>query len=272
MRKRSSFLLLAGMALVMASCGGEKVQPINQASDLIGKVIGEVTSAASAETIKSLVPEYIGGDVKEVKFFNRASDLIAAIIAGKIDGAPCMTFVAEYYVKRNSNLKIVEATQQIEVGVVMFLRSEDSLLRNRLDSAITVLRDNGTLKQLEDTWITNLPVTNEPSNTEMTKIEGARTVYVGVSGDYTPLDYMAADGRPAGFNVAFLSEIGKLLKVNFELVSIETQAKYSALSSKKIDVVFSQTYNQQLASLFGDKMVRTQSYFTDKGRCFLVKK
>ena len=28
---------------------------------------------------------------------------------------------------------------------------------------------------LEDKWITNLPVTNEPSNKELPKIEGAKT-------------------------------------------------------------------------------------------------
>ena len=272
MRKRSSFLVLAVMALVLAGCGGEKIQSINQASDLAGKVVGAVSTAAPTKTMESLLTRYIGGIPKEVKFFNRASDLIAAVIAGKIDGAPCTTFVAEYYIKRNSKLKMIEFNQQMEVDVVMFLRSEDSLFRNDLDSAITILRDNGSLKQLEDTWITNLPVTNEPSNMEMTKLEGARTVYVGVSGDYTPLDYMAADGRPAGFNVAFLSEIGKLLKINFELVSIESQAKYSALLSKKIDLIFSQTYNKDVSSLFVNKFARTQSYFTDKGWCFLVKK
>lgn len=106
----------------------------------------------------------------------------------------------------------------------------------------------------------------------MAKTEGAKTVFVGITGDYTPLDYIAADGRPAGFNVAFLSEISKLLHINFELVSLETQAKFQALRSKKIDVVFSQTYNEQMAALFGDKMVRTMPYFSDKGRCFIVKK
>lgn len=272
MKNRGLFLFIAVMAFAMVGCGGPKVQPINQTSDLTGKVLGVVSTAASPKAMESLLQEYIGGAPKEVKFFNRSSDLIAAILAGKIDGAPCAKFVAEYYVKRNNELKIVDAKKQVEVDIVMFLRSEDSLFRTEMDSAITILRDNGTLKQLEETWITNLPVKNEPSNTEMTRIEGAKTVYVGVSGDYTPLDYIAADGRPAGFNVAFLSEIAKILKINFELVSIESQAKYSALISKKIDVIFSQTYNKSVSSLFGNKLVRTQSYFTDKGWCFLVKK
>jgi len=39
-------------------------------------------------------------------------------------------------------------------------------------------------------------VNNEPANGELPKIAGARTVYVGVCGDYIPLDYIAANGRP----------------------------------------------------------------------------
>jgi polar amino acid transport system substrate-binding protein len=272
MNMKNFLVVMAAMALMLSGCTGEKVQPIHQASDLVGKVIGDVTNAAPPEVYKTLVKEYIGGDAREVQFFNRPSDVIAAITAGKIDGAPCMSFVAEYYVKRNSGLKIVEAIKAFPVDIVMMLRAEDSLFRDSLDSAITILQENGTLDSLKETWVTNLPATNEPSNTEVFRMEGARTLYVGVSGDYTPLDYIAADGRPAGFNVALLSEISKLLHVNFELVSVETQAKFSALGSKKIDVVFSQTYSQQMASLFSEKLVMTRSYFSDKGRCFLVKK
>jgi ABC-type amino acid transport substrate-binding protein len=34
-----------------------------------------------------------------------------------------------------------------------------------------------------------------------------------------PLDYISANGQPAGFNVALLTEIGKLLKINIEFVA-----------------------------------------------------
>ncbi len=260
------------MVLFLVGCAGNKSEPINQASDLVGKVIGDVTTAAPPEAYQALMTAHIGGAVQEVKFFNRPSDVIAAITTGKVDAAPVMTYMADYYVKRNSQLKMVEAEKLFPVDVVMFLRAEDSLLKNDFDLAITTLQDNGVLAKLKETWITNLPVKDEPLLTEMAKIEGARTVFVGITGDYLPLDYMAADGRPSGFNVAFLSEISKLLNINITLVSLETQAKFQALSSKKIDVVFSQTYNEQMASLFNNKLVRTKSYFSDKGRCFLVKK
>lgn len=271
MRRRISIAAITAMVLFLVGCGGTQSEPINQASDLVGKVIGDITSAAPPEAYQALLTAHIGGAAQDVKFFNRPSDVIAAITTGKIDAAPVMSYMAEYYVKRNSQLKMVEAAKSFPVDVVMFLRAEDSLLKNDLDLAITTLQDNGTLAKLKETWITNLPIKDEPMLTEMPKIEGAKTVFVGLTGDYLPLDYMAADGRPAGFNVAFLSEISKLLNINFELVSLETQAKFQALGSKKIDVVFSQTYNEQMAALFGDKLIRTKSYFSDKGRCFLVK-
>ena len=272
MKKRSSFAAITAMLLFLMGCAGNQPEPINQASDLVGKVIGDVSIAAPTEAYQALFTEYTGGAAKEIKFFNRPSDVIAAITTGKIDAAPAMSFVADYYVKRNSELRVVEAAKLFPVEVVMFLRAEDSLLKNDIDVAITTLKDNGTLEKLKEAWITNLPVNEEPAPVTMAKTEGAKTVFVGITGDYTPLDYIAADGRPAGFNVAFLSEISKLLHINFELVSLETQAKFQALRSKKIDVVFSQTYNEQMAAVFGDKMVRTMPYFSDKGRCFIVKK
>ncbi len=260
------------MALMLSACVSKQSEPINEASDLAGKFIGAINSAAPPEAYAALMNVHIGGDAKDILFYNRSADLIAATLSGKVDGALSLVAVADYYVKRNSTLKKVASQQPFLVDVMMFLRAEDSALKDMLDIAINALDENGTLDQLKDMWITNLPATNEPSSTEMPKIEGARTVYVGVTGDYVPLDYMAADGRPAGFNVALLTAISELLNINIELVSIESQAKFSALQSKRIDVIFSQTYNQQLAALFSDRVIMTRPYFTDDGACFLVKK
>lgn len=53
-----------------------------------------------------------------------------------------------------------------------------------------------------------------------------------------PLDYIAPDGTPAGFNTALLAEIGKRLKVNVELVNINYGARIAALASGRADGVF----------------------------------
>ena len=51
------------------------------------------------------------------------------------------------------------------------------------------------------------------------------------------MDYIAEDGSPAGFNTALLSEIGRRLKVNIEILNIESSARTISLTSRVADVI-----------------------------------
>jgi len=275
MKTRLTIVAIAIMVIVLTGCGGGSKGTINSLSDLKGKVIGTIAGSASEKSYVEMMTTFIGTEPKEVIPMYRRSDLLAGILTGKIDAAASPKIITEYYAKRNNNLKIIDQPKLFEVNIVMAVRSEDGILKAGLDSAITILRGKGTLKLLEDKWIINLPATNEPAFEEIAKINGARTVYVGVSGDFAPLDYIAADGRPAGYNVALLAEIGKLLNVNFEIVSIETQAKFVALESKKIDAVFFHWSGKEIGQFFADikrNYIVTIPYYTDKAGYFLVKK
>ncbi|MEI6050182.1 MAG: transporter substrate-binding domain-containing protein [Bacteroidota bacterium] len=275
MKNKSAIFLIAMIVTTLIGCGDKKTVKINSISDLKGKVIGIISSGTSTKSAESMVSILMGAEPKEIVYFNRGSDIFTALLSGKIDAFPTMKVSADYGLKRNSNLKAIDVTINIEGGIIMAVRSEDLSLKVGLDSAITTLRENGTLKTLEDQWITNLPATNEPSNKEIPKIEGAKTVYVGVSGDLVPLDYIAADGRPAGYNVAILTEIGKLLKLNFEFVSLEAQAKFAALLSKKIDVIFYHVQSENTPyfnELKNNNWIGTKPYYFYNGGCFIVKK
>ena len=275
MKTRSAFLGIAVLAFILASCGGGKQGKINTPADLKGKVIGTISTGVSDKSKFDQTTAYIGAEPKEILPFNKRSDLLAAVLSGKIDAFHAPKIVAEFYAKRNDNLKIIEPKDPFEAEIVMAVRIDDVKLKSDLDSAITVLQGNGTMKVLEDKWITNLPASNEPAFEATPKIGNAKTIYVGVSGDFAPLDYIAADGRPAGFNVALLAEIGKMLNVNFEVVSIESQAKFAALFSKKIDAVFFQMYGNQFKHLYPDmksKFLATIPYYKGQSGYFLVKK
>jgi len=275
MKRILTLVFFTILAINLSNCSGNKTEPIKDISDLKGKVIGMLSSSASPKTIFDLLTKEIGAAPKEVLYFNRGVDLITAVKTGKIDAAPIMEFVADYYIKRNNDLMTLPQKEKKDGVVLMAVRGEDQKLKDELDSAITKLQENGLLKKLEEQWITNLPVNNEPSNTDIRKINGAKTYYIGITGDYAPLDYIAADGKPAGYNVALITEIGKIMNTNFEFVPLEAQAKFPALFSKKIDVVFCQYYNKQIASLFNsqkNKLLLTKPYYTSDGLYFIVKK
>lgn len=264
-------VLVAAMAL--GGCGGGSPAKVEKVGDLKGKVVGSVTPPGTQKQLEESVEKIIGGKQKEVKYFNRMSDCIMALQAGKVDAVLSPRFGADYFVKRNADLKVV-ASQPVTVSVVMALRSDDAQLKDDLDKAITTLQENGKLKSLEEQWVTNLPAANEPANKPADPISGAKTVYVGVCGDYAPLDYIAANGKPAGFNVALLNELSQLLKVNFEFVSLESQARFAALSAKKIDLIFCNLAGNTpaLMALQSKGWIATKPYFVSEVGCFLVRK
>ena len=100
------------------------------------------------------------------------------------------------------------------------------------------MRDDGTLEKLTKQYITDLKVGEEPDAVEIQRFDGADTIKVAITGDLPPLDLVLADGKAAGFNTAVLSEIGKRLQKNIELVQIESAARAAALESGRVDISF----------------------------------
>ena len=118
------------------------------------------------------------------------------------------------------------------------MRESDEDLFQQVDGAVKKMRDDGTLESLEKKYIKDLKAGEEPEAVEIEKFEGADTIKVAITGDLPPIDLILADGRPAGFNTAVLSEIGKRLQKNIELVQIESAARAAALESGRVDISF----------------------------------
>ena len=100
-----------------------------------------------------------------------------------------------------------------------------------------MLKASGKLAFITDKYVTN-PDNYDPSPMKFETFEGAETIKIAVTGDWLPLDFMTADGVPAGFNVAVLSELSKIARVNIELVNIDTAARVAAIMSRRVDGVF----------------------------------
>ena len=116
------------------------------------------------------------------------------------------------------------------------MREDDTALKNSFDAAIDAMKADGTLNALIDKYIDK--PSEKPLAAEMPTFDGADTIKIGVTGDLPPLDFVGADGKPAGFNTAVLAEISKRIGKNFKLIQIASAARAVALTSKKVDVVF----------------------------------
>ncbi|MBR1646341.1 MAG: transporter substrate-binding domain-containing protein [Selenomonadaceae bacterium] len=173
------------------------------------------------------------------KFYDNLRTMHLAVESGDVQEISLYKCVATYLVASNNKFEIVSDDFAKLTDVFCFaVRKDDSGLKADLDKIIDEMKTDGTLDKLIAEYLTNVDKGKVPPKIQIPSTEGAQTIKVGVTGDLPPLDFMNADGTPAGFNTALLAEIAKRLGKNIELVQIESGSRATALTSKFIDVAF----------------------------------
>ena len=172
-----------------------------------------------------------------VKFYDSLTAISLAMNANEIHEMVLPEVVADYVLNLNKNVEATLILKSENKGLAFGFINENKNLRDDFNFALKTLRENFTLAALEGTYLSR-PGTYEPEPVEFKNFSGAKKIKVAVTGDLPPIDYIAPDGTPAGFNTAVLAEIGNFLKINIELTEIDSGARTSALASGRVDVVF----------------------------------
>jgi ABC-type amino acid transport substrate-binding protein len=170
----------------------------------------------------------------KIVYVDSLTDGLLMLRSNKVDYLMTMRFTARYLAQRNDDL-VIYGSEDTSYTTHIIFNPEKQAQLERVNAAIAAMQADGTLDQLVQQWITDLPVGDEPSGAKIPVIQGAETIKMGISGDEPPLDYIAADGMPGGFNVAVLSEIGRRANLNFELVTVNSNARFASLYSGRID-------------------------------------
>ena len=234
-------LLSAALIFTLTACGSEEKSDVEKYSVKIGMLkymnVGEQQfndfMKKIAETFSLKITPH------EVVFFDNLNSMQMAYNAGQIDEISTYTSVAYYLAARNPNVAVLkDHTLEFVDAFCLAMRESDEDLFQQVDGAVKKMRDDGTLENLEKKYIKDLKAGEEPEAVEIEKFEGADTIKVAITGDLPPIDLILADGKPAGFNTAVLSEIGKRLQKNIELVQIESAARAAALESGRVDISF----------------------------------
>lgn len=123
-------------------------------------------------------------------------------------------------------------------GFSFMLLDKNAELKDQLNGAIATLEKNGKMQELISDYIFEPMKGAEPKVVALENKPGRKTVKVAVTGDFPAMDYVAAGGQSAGFNTALLSEIGKLLDFNVEIIQVNSVGRAAALASGTADVAF----------------------------------
>ncbi|MEE1201023.1 MAG: transporter substrate-binding domain-containing protein [Christensenellales bacterium] len=198
------------------------------------------------------IPEGKPGEI-QVVYYDTIDALLMALNARQIDGILIYQNVARYLCATNDTLQTVmtyNTEQSLNTFAKMaysgingndfsFLMMEDRTgLRDEFNAAIAEMKKDGTLDRLAEEQIEALVNGDEIEPVALPQTDGAETIKVAVTGALPPMDYVAANGEPAGFNTAVLAEIARRTGKNIELVVVDSFGRAAALASGVVDVVF----------------------------------
>ena len=172
-----------------------------------------------------------------VKFYDSLTAMQMALSAREIHEMVLPEAAAEYVLNVNDQMESTLALRSKGMGLAFGFRGDNEALRDKFNSALREMRDNWTLAALEGVYISR-PGRTDPEPVKFTHFDGAETIRVAVTGDLPPIDLIAADGTPAGFNTAVLAKIGEILHVNIEPLEVDSGARTAALASGRADAVF----------------------------------
>ena len=173
-----------------------------------------------------------------IRFYDSLLSMQMALRSGIVDEIALPESVVMYIVNNNpTQYEILFSLNMMPSTISFGFKKGNVALQKEFNSAISAMKKDGTLMTLEDKFINNLG-SSEPQQVKFQEFKGAKTIKVAVTGDLPPIDFIASDGRPTGYNTAILSEIGKRLKKNIRLISIDTGGRSAALASERADVVF----------------------------------
>ena len=172
-----------------------------------------------------------------VKFYDTLSAMQMALNAGEIAQMVLPDAIAKYVMAMNPDYEAALVLRSNGMGLAFGFRESDSEIQKEFNRALTYLRNNWILAAIEGVYLAS-PNGEEPAPVKFKSYDDAETIKVAVTGDLPPIDFIAPDGKPAGFNTAVLAEIGMFLKKNIELVNVDTGARTAVLASGRADVVF----------------------------------
>ena len=148
----------------------------------------------------------------EWKQYSSLTTMVMDLNAGNVEYLLMPSSVANYLKSTGRFADDRSGRCRRSYGIRMAVRSEDTELYQLLQEGFRRFVRMGSLDTLVDTYITNISVS---SSAESAQTEGETSYVVGVTGDLPPLDYVAADRTPAGFNVALMDAIAEELDVSF---------------------------------------------------------
>lgn len=215
---------------------GEFQEGLDDMRKALAPLISENTDWMEEDGLHDFLVELVKTR-RVIRFYDSLLSMQMALRAGKIDELVLPEAVATYLLANNPAYDVQFSLNMMPSTISFGFKAGNEQLRKEFNTAIAAMKKDGTLARLERDYIKDFGA-EEPERVQFVEYKGAKPIKAAVTGDLPPIDFIGADGSPAGYNTAILAEIGKRLKRNVQLISVDAGGRSAALASERADVVF----------------------------------
>ena len=153
----------------------------------------------------------------------------------RVDALFSLYSTGRYITARNPGFATMRG--KYELSLCMLAAADRQELIDVLNRGIESMIADGEIDALWDEHVEKVVEGAEPVAVTIPDNPNGRKLRVGVSGDVPPMDYMSADGTPAGFNTAMLAELAARENLSVEIVRIDSGARFTALANRFMAII-----------------------------------
>ena len=226
--KKVTSLLAASLMFVCTLTGcGAPPNTVFSVEDLKGKKIG-----AQLGTTGYI---YAEDEIENatVEPYNKGADAVQALKQGKIDAVIIDSEPAKVFVEKNDSLMILDDPFVEEEYAIAYKKGNDAL-GEKMDDALSQLKENGTLDEIVSHWIgDDADQVSYTSDENVTRENG--TVVMATNAEFPPYESLNGDDI-VGIDVDIMQAVCDVLGMELKIDNMEFDSIIAAVNSGKADV------------------------------------
>lgn len=221
--KKITAILAAAVICLTSGCSAGYTE-INGKADLIGRKIGVQQGTTGMEYAEKI-------ENASVQSYGKTSDAVQALIHGKVDAVIIDSAPAEYFAKKNEQLKIISDAFEQEEYAIAVAQSNEELLK-QINDIITEFQQDGTLDQITQNWLIEEEKGRHPYQKPEIKYEGK--LIVATNAEFPPYEY-TENNEIVGFDIDLMRAVADRLYKELVIENMDFKYVLSAVESGKAD-------------------------------------